>query len=30
VARAILYLASPEAMFTTGAVLDMNGASYVH
>lgn len=30
VARAILFLASPEAMFTTGAVLDMNGASYLH
>jgi len=29
VARAILYLASPEARFTTGAVLDINGASYL-
>ncbi|WP_104420260.1 SDR family NAD(P)-dependent oxidoreductase [Neolewinella xylanilytica] len=30
VARAILYLASPEAVFTTGSVLDLNGASYLH
>jgi NAD(P)-dependent dehydrogenase (short-subunit alcohol dehydrogenase family) len=30
VARAILYLASPEAAFTTGSVLDLNGASYLH
>ena len=30
VARAILYLASPEAKFTTGSVLDLNGASYLH
>ena len=29
VARAILYLASPEARFTTGAILDLNGASYL-
>lgn len=29
VARAILFLASPEARFTTGAVLDLNGASYL-
>ncbi|MBC6995169.1 SDR family NAD(P)-dependent oxidoreductase [Neolewinella lacunae] len=29
VARAILYLATPEAKFTTGAVLDFNGASYL-
>ena len=30
VARAILYLASPDAVFTTGSVLDLNGASYLH
>ncbi|MBB4078507.1 NAD(P)-dependent dehydrogenase (short-subunit alcohol dehydrogenase family) [Lewinella aquimaris] len=30
VARAVLYLASPEAAFTTGSVLDLNGASYLH
>ncbi|NJB84678.1 NAD(P)-dependent dehydrogenase (short-subunit alcohol dehydrogenase family) [Lewinella marina] len=30
VARAVLYLASPEAAFTTGGVLDINGASYLH
>ena len=30
VARAIVYLASPEAKFTSGAVLDFNGASYLH
>ena len=30
VARAILFLASPDAEFTTGAVLDLNGASYLH
>ena len=30
VARAVLYLASGEADFTTGAVLDLNGASYLH
>ncbi|MCP9235728.1 SDR family NAD(P)-dependent oxidoreductase [Lewinella sp. JB7] len=30
VARAVLYLASPEAKFTTGSVLDLNGASYLH
>jgi 3-oxoacyl-[acyl-carrier protein] reductase len=29
VAYAILYLASPEARFTTGVVLDINGASYL-
>jgi NAD(P)-dependent dehydrogenase (short-subunit alcohol dehydrogenase family) len=30
VARAILYLASEEASFTTGSVLDLNGGSYLH
>ena len=29
VARAILFLASPEARFTTGAILDINGASHL-
>lgn len=29
VARAILFLASPDARFTTGAILDINGASYL-
>ncbi|NJC24900.1 SDR family NAD(P)-dependent oxidoreductase [Neolewinella antarctica] len=29
VARAILYFCTPEARFTTGAVLDLNGASYL-
>lgn len=29
VAQAILYLASPEAAFTTGCILDINGASYL-
>ena len=29
VARAILFLASDEASFTTGAILDINGASYL-
>jgi 3-oxoacyl-[acyl-carrier protein] reductase len=29
VAAAVLYLASPEAEFTTGAILDLNGASYL-
>jgi 3-oxoacyl-[acyl-carrier protein] reductase len=29
VAKAILYLASREAEFTSGAVLDVNGASYL-
>jgi NAD(P)-dependent dehydrogenase (short-subunit alcohol dehydrogenase family) len=29
VAEAVVYLASPEAEFTTGAVLDVNGASYL-
>ena len=30
VARAILYLASPAGRFTTGSVMDFNGASYLH
>lgn len=29
VARAVLYLAGPEARFTTGSILDLNGASYL-
>jgi 3-oxoacyl-[acyl-carrier protein] reductase len=29
VARAVLFLAAPEAEFTSGAVLDLNGASYL-
>lgn len=29
VAAAVLYLASPEAEFATGAILDLNGASYL-
>ena len=29
VARAVLYLASGEAAFTTGCILDLNGASYL-
>jgi NAD(P)-dependent dehydrogenase (short-subunit alcohol dehydrogenase family) len=29
VAAAVLYLASPEAEFVSGAVLDLNGASYL-
>jgi 3-oxoacyl-[acyl-carrier protein] reductase len=29
VAQAVVYLASPEAAFTTGCILDMNGASYL-
>jgi len=29
VARAVLYLASPEAELASGAVLDFNGASYL-
>jgi 3-oxoacyl-[acyl-carrier protein] reductase len=29
VARAIVYLASPEAELASGAVLDFNGASYL-
>lgn len=30
VAQAVLFLASPEAVFSTGCVLDLNGASYLH
>ncbi|OAV45306.1 SDR family NAD(P)-dependent oxidoreductase [Lewinella sp. 4G2] len=30
VATAILFLASPQAQFTTGSVMDLNGASYLH
>ena len=30
VAHAVLYLASPEAVWSSGAVLDLNGASYFH
>jgi NAD(P)-dependent dehydrogenase (short-subunit alcohol dehydrogenase family) len=29
VAAAVLFLASPEAEFVSGAVLDLNGASYL-
>jgi NAD(P)-dependent dehydrogenase (short-subunit alcohol dehydrogenase family) len=29
IAAAVLYLASPEAEWTSGAVLDLNGASYL-
>jgi NAD(P)-dependent dehydrogenase (short-subunit alcohol dehydrogenase family) len=29
VAAAVLYLASPEATWSSGAVLDVNGASYL-
>ena len=29
VAAAVLYLASPEAEFVSGAILDLNGASYL-
>ena len=28
VAAAVLYLASDQAIFTSGAILDLNGASY--
>lgn len=30
VAAAVLHLSSPEAMWSSGAVLDLNGASYLH
>ncbi|MEM9836839.1 MAG: SDR family NAD(P)-dependent oxidoreductase [Bacteroidota bacterium] len=30
VAQAVLYLASEAATFTTGSVMDLNGASYLH
>ena len=30
VAKAVLYLASPEAEFVSGTTLDVNGASYLH
>jgi NAD(P)-dependent dehydrogenase (short-subunit alcohol dehydrogenase family) len=30
VAAAVLYLASPEAIWASGTVLDLNGASYLH
>ena len=29
VAAAVLFLASPEAEFVSGAILDLNGASYL-
>ena len=29
VAAAVLYLASPDAVMVSGAVLDLNGASYL-
>jgi NAD(P)-dependent dehydrogenase (short-subunit alcohol dehydrogenase family) len=29
VARAVLYLASPEAEFASGTVIDVNGASFL-
>ena len=29
VAAAVLYLASPQAEFASGAILDLNGASYL-
>jgi NAD(P)-dependent dehydrogenase (short-subunit alcohol dehydrogenase family) len=29
IAAAVLYLASPEAQWTSGAVLDLNGASHL-
>ena len=29
VAAAVIYLASPEAEWSSGAVLDLNGASYL-
>ncbi|AYF79247.1 SDR family oxidoreductase [Nocardia yunnanensis] len=30
IAAAVLYLASPQAVWSSGAVLDVNGASYLH
>ena len=30
IAAAVVYLASPEAAWSSGAVLDLNGASYLH
>jgi NAD(P)-dependent dehydrogenase (short-subunit alcohol dehydrogenase family) len=30
VAQAVVYLASPEAIWASGTVLDLNGASYLH
>jgi NAD(P)-dependent dehydrogenase (short-subunit alcohol dehydrogenase family) len=30
VAAAVVWLASPEASWSSGAVLDFNGASYLH
>jgi NAD(P)-dependent dehydrogenase (short-subunit alcohol dehydrogenase family) len=30
VAAAVLHLSSPEAVWSSGAVLDLNGASYLH
>ncbi len=30
IAAAVIYLASPEAAWSSGAVLDVNGASYLH
>jgi NAD(P)-dependent dehydrogenase (short-subunit alcohol dehydrogenase family) len=30
VAAAVVYLASPDAVWASGAVLDLNGASYLH
>jgi NAD(P)-dependent dehydrogenase (short-subunit alcohol dehydrogenase family) len=29
IAAAVLYLASPEAEWASGAILDLNGASYL-
>jgi NAD(P)-dependent dehydrogenase (short-subunit alcohol dehydrogenase family) len=29
IAAAVLYLASPEALWASGAILDLNGASYL-
>jgi 3-oxoacyl-[acyl-carrier protein] reductase len=29
IAAAVVYLASPEAAWTSGAILDLNGASYL-